>query len=175
MQKQVEMTLCFPVRNGRVLLGKKNRGLGAGYWNGPGGHVEEGEGHMACAVRELREEFGLEARPDSLEYRGSSVFHNPPGKYAEVKVYNYVCTEWDGDPSPNDEMDELRTFSLRPFELPLDLMWQDDGIWLVPVLLHGMTVYGEYWFFDDGKLCKSEVRHFPHARDSRNAGRKEPG
>ncbi len=37
------LTLCLIVDDGRILLGMKKRGFGAGRWNGFGGKVEEGE------------------------------------------------------------------------------------------------------------------------------------
>ena len=44
-------TLCFPVDPaGRLLLGCKKRGFGAGKWNGFGGKLEGKETFRACAV-----------------------------------------------------------------------------------------------------------------------------
>lgn len=60
--------LCFPVdAQGRVLLGRKKRGFGAGKWNGFGGKIEAGETIRQCAVRELREEAGLLAAETALQ------------------------------------------------------------------------------------------------------------
>jgi 8-oxo-dGTP diphosphatase len=69
------------VRDGRVLLGLRRGAHGAGTWSFPGGHLDEGESEEACALRELREEAGLEATaprvvaerdddfPEGLRYR----------------------------------------------------------------------------------------------------------
>jgi hypothetical protein len=35
------LTLCVPINDGKVLLGMKKRGFGAGRWNGFGGKMEE--------------------------------------------------------------------------------------------------------------------------------------
>ena len=42
MNKKI-MTLCCIYNNGRILLGMKKRGFGAGRWNGFGGKVHDGE------------------------------------------------------------------------------------------------------------------------------------
>lgn len=49
------------VRDGRLLLGLRLAGAGAGTWSLPGGKLERYEDFRAAAVRELREETGLEA------------------------------------------------------------------------------------------------------------------
>ena len=52
---------------GRLLL------IRNGYRNAitlPGGNIDGGESPLAAALRELREEVGIEARPQQLTYRG---------------------------------------------------------------------------------------------------------
>jgi 8-oxo-dGTP diphosphatase len=51
----------FPLRDGKLLLGRRLSSHGVGEWNTPGGHLEYGEGILACAARELLEETGLSA------------------------------------------------------------------------------------------------------------------
>jgi 8-oxo-dGTP diphosphatase len=48
-------TLVFVVKDGRILLIRKKRGLGAGKINAPGGRLEAGEAPIEGAVREVQE------------------------------------------------------------------------------------------------------------------------
>lgn len=47
-------------RDGKILIGKRKSILGQGEWGFPGGHLEAGEALTACAMRETREETGME-------------------------------------------------------------------------------------------------------------------
>ena len=62
-----DTSLVYPIRkDGRILLGHKRRGMGAGKWNGFGGKREDGETMRECAARELFEESGLIADPKAF-------------------------------------------------------------------------------------------------------------
>jgi mutator protein MutT len=54
---------CLAVvkRGEKILLVRRAKAPGIGKWGFPGGHLEMGETVSECAVRELREETGVEA------------------------------------------------------------------------------------------------------------------
>lgn len=56
--------------HGRMLWGRRSDD---GLYTTPGGHLEAGESGREGAVRELREEAGIVARPEDLKYLGTRV------------------------------------------------------------------------------------------------------
>jgi 8-oxo-dGTP diphosphatase len=137
-------TLVFVVRDGRILLIRKKRGLGAGKINGPGGRVEPGETLEECAVREVQEE--LRVTPTGLWHGGDHRFQFADGYAIHVHVYRASACE--GEPRETDEAAPLWT----PLEaIPYDEMWVDDALWL-PLLLEGRRFSGRFIFDADEML-----------------------
>ncbi len=122
-----QATLCYIVKEGRVLLIHKLRGLGAGKINGPGGKVEPGESPLAAAVRETREETGV--TPLNLQLRGELWFHFSADRVVHCLIF--LADELAGQPQATAEAIP-EWFNLS--RLPYDQMWEDDRYWL-PLLL----------------------------------------
>jgi 8-oxo-dGTP diphosphatase len=58
----VRVTAAVIEREGQVLIARRGEGRAlAGKWEFPGGKIEPGETPEQCLVREVREEFGIEA------------------------------------------------------------------------------------------------------------------
>ncbi|MDO8624651.1 MAG: 8-oxo-dGTP diphosphatase [Candidatus Diapherotrites archaeon] len=131
--------------NRRVLLGLKKRGFGAGKWNGFGGKVEPNESVITAAVRELKEECGVDVRDSDLIEVG--VFDFVTAKHSELstRVHTFVVLKWTGAPVESEEM-APQWFSFD--QLPLQSMWSSDGLWL-PLMLFGERLSGTMVFGPD--------------------------
>lgn len=49
-------------KDGKILMQQRRNAHGDGTWSFPGGHLEWGESPEECAIRESREEMGIEIR-----------------------------------------------------------------------------------------------------------------
>lgn len=88
----VGTSICV-VRQGRALLVRRHdSGPLAGLWSLPGGHVEWGETLREAALRELREETGIEAEICLLLDSVDVIGRDPVGRVR----YHYVLTVFGG-------------------------------------------------------------------------------
>lgn len=131
----------------RVLLMRKKRGVGAGLYNGPGGKVEPGETPRECAVREAREELGIEVH--DLEKVGELefAFGGEPTFFCHV----YRSADFTG---PAEETPEADPAWFDVDDLPYDEMWEDDRHWF-PLLLAGEPFRGLVAFDAPGETMQT--------------------
>jgi len=135
--------LVFVVKDGRVLLIHKKRGLGAGKINAPGGRIEPDETALQAAVRETQEEVGV--TPTGLEKRAMLRFAFTDGYGLECHVF--IASNAEGSPQ---ETDEALPFWCALDEIPFGKMWSDDRVWL-PLALEGRPL--EAWFIFDNDVA----------------------
>ena len=129
----------------------KKRGFGAGRWNGTGGKVEKGETIEAAAIREAKEEIGVDLH--EISKIGELMFyfsHNPAW---DMHVHAYLCEKWSGEPA---ESEEMRSQWFERSEIPFASMWPDDTFW-IPHALEGKRVKANFTFGENDVIHAKDV------------------
>ena len=148
-QPRERANLCFIAKDGRVLLIRKKRGLGAGKINGPGGKIEPGETALESAIRETQEEIGV--TPLEIEERGVLHFQFVDGYSLHCAVF--LARDYEGKLI---ETEEATPLWFNEDAIPYDEMWADDRHWL-PQMLAGDRF--QAWFvFDGDRMVSKDVR-----------------
>lgn len=99
-------TRCAIIQGEKILLVHESRGG----WAMPGGWCEVNKSPAANAVKEAKEEAGLDIRVDKIIAVQDRDLHNHPLYANKVCVLFYLCTPLGGEFVPNVETTESRWF-----------------------------------------------------------------
>lgn len=84
------------------------------------GHIDAGEEPISCAIRETREELGLNIREEDLDFIGETQMSIPLNGYVNNEFYYTYLLKWDGDITnlklKKDEVNHLVFIKLADFE-----------------------------------------------------------
>ncbi len=144
-------TLTHVIVNEQILLIRKKRGFGSGFYNGPGGKIENGENIFSAAIREVKEEIGIIV--ENIRPSGILVFFFGTKEVPDWIVYVFKTDSFKGEPIPSDEADP-EWFSI--FSIPYNKMWADDKIWL-PLLLNDVKFLAFFLFSKDYKNLRKWI------------------
>ncbi len=108
--------LCVD-EGGRLLLVRRAGEVFHGFWDLPGGFLEEDEHPLDCLHRELREEAGIGLRDTEFVGVFMDRYGDGPRDVSTLNVY-YSARIGEGTPEPSDDVVELRFFALD--EIPED-------------------------------------------------------
>ena len=90
---------CYLIKDGKVIATKyKEKNKKAGYYDIPGGKIENGENSIQTAIREMKEETGLEVR--NLKYKGKMIIEYP-NRIFDFDVF--ITNESEGEPQEFEE------------------------------------------------------------------------
>jgi ADP-ribose pyrophosphatase YjhB (NUDIX family) len=96
----------FLLRSGSVLLLRRaNTGFEDGNYGPVGGHLEGGESVKQAAIRECREEIGVEVDQADLQVIDVTHYNSPSGEGIDFFL---SVSRWRGEPYPRAECDEVR-------------------------------------------------------------------
>lgn len=153
-----QTTLCFLLKEDKVLLAMKKRGFGVGKWNGAGGKVIAGENIRTSALREIEEEIGVAVANADLKESGTLEFYFEGNPEWDNFCHIFTAARWAGEPS---ESEEMKPAWYDHAEMPFGEMWIDDSHWL-PLVLAGKKIEGKFIFDKTGSvLVDFSVRVIP--------------
>ena len=94
-------TRCYLFKDNKIVAIKyKNKGNRTGYYDLPGGKIEDGESAIQCAKRECYEETGLSI--DELNYSGNLIIEYPD-RIFDFSVF--ITNNFEGDFKKSEEND----------------------------------------------------------------------
>ena len=110
--------------DGRVLLAQRPEGKAmAGFWEFPGGKVEDGERPEESLIRELKEELGIVVKEECLAPL-TFASHRYPAFHLLMPLY--VCRRWEGIVAAREGQklkwvrpNDLRNYPMPPADEPL--------------------------------------------------------
>lgn len=113
------------LRGDEVLLVQRGNPPRRGEWSIPGGRIEPGETTKAAALRELREETGVEAELAGLIDVVDAIFHNKAGTLTtrHYVMVDYAARWTAGEPVAADDADDARFVPLN--DLAAYKMWDE--------------------------------------------------
>ncbi len=126
----VSVTAAILVHEGRILIARRPDGDRlAGYWEFPGGKLEDGESPRVCLQRELYEEFGIRTRIgaffDQTEYRYDHMA-------VRLLVFRAELESGDLKPTVHDAVrwvtpQQMDRYRFAPADRPIVTRLQTDG------------------------------------------------
>ncbi len=145
-------SLIYIRQNGKTLMLRRDKKDAEKHnyrYNGVGGKLEKAETPEKCAIREIKEETGLDAK--ELVYRGHITFPHFEDDI-DWLVFLYECYEFDGEIKESDEgslhwIDDDKILDLNLFE--------GDFAFLDIVYHSNDQFYGEC-IYEDGKYISSK-------------------
>ena len=90
---------CYLIKDNEVVVTKYKKGnKKEGYYDIPGGKIEEGESPKQTAIREMKEETGIEIQ--NLKYKGIMTIEYPNRMFI---FDTFISKEYEGEPQEFEE------------------------------------------------------------------------
>ena len=90
---------CYLIKDNEVVVTKYKKGnKKEGYYDIPGGKIEEGEFPKQTAIREMKEETGIEIQ--NLKYKGIMTIEYPDSMFI---LDTFISKEYEGEPQEFEE------------------------------------------------------------------------
>ena len=148
-------TLCYVQKDNKTLMlhrVKKENDYHEGKWNGLGGKFEPGESPEECAIREIKEESGLEVKSPRL--KGFISFPNFDRKN-DWNVFVFTADNFTGEliDSPEGNLEWINNDKLSELNL-----WEGDKIF-IPWIFDD-KFFSAKFIYEDGEFVSHTVEFY---------------
>lgn len=130
----------------QILMVENKRGMNKGFYNLPGGKIEDNETIEDGTVRESLEETGI--KPINLKTKGKIEFQP-----VDMLVYVYHTNQFEG--SLIDENNETKAFWVDKENIPYHKMRESDSVWLKEIF-EGKSINKRITYNEDFSINKIE-------------------
>ncbi len=159
-RKVIPAVLIYPRWRDQILMIHRDSGrpgdYHAGKWNGLGGKLEADESPLEAAVRELREESGLEPGREAFRSLGVLQFPNFKAHKSEDWVCWIYSARIEGGSAPKPVATHEGSLHWVPAADLLKLnLWPGDREF-IPHVLAGRPFVGTSWYQGE-KLLRSDI------------------
>lgn len=119
----IKVVAAIIEKEDKILIAKKKEGKPlAGYWEFPGGKIEEGEPSEESLIRELMEEMNIKVKVNN--FIGESIYDYGNGKVISLLGYTSEIIEGTLKLTDHDEvkwvtLDQIKSYKLAPADIPL--------------------------------------------------------
>lgn len=117
--RQIVAVHLFFIKNNQILLARRfQTGYEDGKYSVPAGHVDPGETVISAAIREAKEEVGVQFSPEECTF--CQVMHRRSDD--ERIDFFFTVTNWQGEPKicEPDKCDDIQWFPLE--DLPTNII-----------------------------------------------------
>ncbi len=151
--KERQAVRCFLIENGSVVVTKYNEeNPKAGYYEIPGGKIEEKEYPRDTAIREFKEETGLTLK----EYQLRGIVTYVSNKWETEYMYVFTATEFEGNLIECDEGDLEWIKKEKVNTLPT---WEGDHIFVGKLQKDNGFFSGKFEY-DGEKLVQYNLKEY---------------
>ncbi len=113
--KSVPASYILIKKEGEILLGRrKNTGYYDGWYGMPAGHVDAKELPIDAAIREAKEEIGIDISPKDIQF-AHALYRTAHDITGDRSDYFFMVTKWDGEPKimESEKCDDLKWFNIE--------------------------------------------------------------
>lgn len=164
IKKQIDVSAAIILKDKKVLAARRKQGAHlAGYWEFPGGKVEQGETPEQCLARELQEEFRITSRIGAFVAESIYDYGN---KIVRLLAYQVEHVSGDFQLIDHDELrwlplEELSSVEWAPADIPLVKQYQVIASTAIFYEENAQAYCEETQAFNVEELYQAFLKHFP--------------